>query len=245
MAALQTGGCQLSPGQTRQLPAVLPAAGYSDGFSVQRRDGVHGRDFTLYYILRTTWPHPIRITSVVLGQHSRGGHPPLSRLCGKAVLLGPTWSTPLPDRPRSALTQTTPRPAAHATLRFLSGCQARAQALPLEWHPRQPWLAAADARGRVQVGQGAGGAGRGGSGIGPAEGHAQLGRAALRVLGGVGSVGYKGDCGADRQDGIAGCRQAAQKGAGAPGRRVGAGLLVLKAPPAGGIRPEVRASVVV
>ncbi|KAG2449277.1 hypothetical protein HYH02_005434 [Chlamydomonas schloesseri] len=34
---------------------------------------------------------------------------------------------------------------------FLSGCQPRAAAPPLAWHPRQPWLAAADAWGRVQV----------------------------------------------------------------------------------------------
>ncbi|PNH10159.1 Aladin, partial [Tetrabaena socialis] len=35
--------------------------------------------------------------------------------------------------------------------RFLSGCHPRVAALPLEWHPRQPWLAAADERGRVQI----------------------------------------------------------------------------------------------
>ncbi|PNW78156.1 hypothetical protein CHLRE_10g466300v5 [Chlamydomonas reinhardtii] len=34
---------------------------------------------------------------------------------------------------------------------FLSGCQPRAAAPPLAWHPRQPWLAAADSAGRVQV----------------------------------------------------------------------------------------------
>ncbi|GFR50667.1 hypothetical protein Agub_g12917, partial [Astrephomene gubernaculifera] len=42
-------------------------------------------------------------------------------------------------------------PLAALWSRFFSGCQPRAAAPPLDWHPRRPWLAAADPRGRVQV----------------------------------------------------------------------------------------------
>ncbi|GLC36522.1 hypothetical protein PLESTB_000157600 [Pleodorina starrii] len=42
-------------------------------------------------------------------------------------------------------------PLAFIWSRFLSGCQPRAAASPLEWHPRRPLLAAADSRGRVQL----------------------------------------------------------------------------------------------
>ncbi|KAG2482598.1 hypothetical protein HYH03_018482 [Edaphochlamys debaryana] len=70
------------------------------------------------------------------------------------------------------------RPLGAVWSTFLSGCRPRPAAPPLEWHPRRPWLAAADGEGRVAVvevpgaagpGAGAPGGGRNGSlGPGPA-----------------------------------------------------------------------------
>ncbi|KAG2433449.1 hypothetical protein HXX76_008506 [Chlamydomonas incerta] len=80
---------------------------------------------------------------------------------------------------------------------FLSGCQPRAAAPPLAWHPRQPWLAAADSAGRVQVVElPAAGAGPGAGGAGARPAVANGGsRSEVLLLGAAGAgLGAGGSC---------------------------------------------------
>ncbi|KXZ46114.1 hypothetical protein GPECTOR_47g392 [Gonium pectorale] len=83
------------------------------------------------------------------------------------------------------------RPLALLWSAFLSGCRPRPLAPPLAWHPRRPWLAAADAGGRVQLLQLELGVGAvAGAGLGPragAGGSAPPGRGRELLLAGRGA----------------------------------------------------------
>ena len=68
--------------------------------------------------------------------------------CGQGAQL---TSPPTATAPADPCSPPAPSPTIRPPCSFLSGCQPRAAAPPLAWHPRQPWLAAADSAGRVQV----------------------------------------------------------------------------------------------